>query len=113
MHSDTSITLVDSHQNVQSFTTLEQVIGYIRQHPRETFQIYASREAYESIRKQVWRKVNREDRASLDVIRKWKAQASSTSDLEDLNDTRERIFDRMTVRDRQLRYGGETYSSDM
>lgn len=53
MPSDTPITLVDGQQNAQSFTTLEQVIGYIRQHPHEAFQIYALREIYENIRKQV------------------------------------------------------------
>lgn len=111
MNIDNPITIVDSNQNVQSFATIERVIAYIRQHPRETFQIYALPECYHTIQKQVLSEENQEDYASLEVIRKWKGQISGWSDLDDLNEMRDRVCERIAEREKRLRYGGETFSS--
>jgi Cys-tRNA synthase (O-phospho-L-seryl-tRNA:Cys-tRNA synthase) len=109
---DHPMTLVDSHQHAQSFVTIHQAIASIRQHPHETFQIYALPEVYQTIQEQVLREENREDYASLAVIRKWKGQMSGWSELDDLNEMRDRVGARIAEREKRLCYGGETYSSN-
>jgi hypothetical protein len=111
MNIDNPITLVDSHQHAQSFATMEQVMAYIRQHPHETLQIYALPEVYQTIQEQVLREENREDYASLEAIRTWKRQISGWSELDDLNEMRDRVGERIAEREKRLRYGGETFSS--
>lgn len=112
MDIDTPITLVDSHQHARSFATIDRAIAYIRQHPHEPFQIYALPEVYQTIQEQVLQEENREDYASLAVIRKWKGQMSGWSELDDLNEMRDRVGERIAERKKRLCYGGETYSSD-
>jgi hypothetical protein len=110
MNIDTPITLVDSRQHAQPFATIEQVVSYMRQHPDATFQIYALPEVYDTIRKQFLREENRETCAYLGVIREWKRQISGWSELDDLNETRDRVGERIAKREKRLSYGGETFT---
>jgi Cys-tRNA synthase (O-phospho-L-seryl-tRNA:Cys-tRNA synthase) len=107
MNSDTPIIIVDSARHTQSFATVERVIAYIRQHPRETFEIYALPECYQTIQEQVLREENQEDYAALAGIHSWKGQMSGWSELDDLNEMREHICERIAAREKRLRYGGE------
>ena len=101
------ITVVDHNQQAQTFAALDEAVAYILCYPQATFTMYAPREAYDAIRKQVFERENHEDYDSIWNYRLMKGSVTSWSDIDDLNDMIDVVEERIHKREQRLSYGGE------
>ncbi|MDY0093722.1 MAG: hypothetical protein RBT80_13590 [Candidatus Vecturithrix sp.] len=103
-----TITLLDGNQQTQTFAALDDAIACITHEPRTTFTIYAPRNVYDAIAKQVFDQENREDYESIWGYRMKKMAMTCWSDLDDFNDLIDAAEERIRKRKQRLNYGGET-----
>lgn len=101
------LTIVDSNQQAQTFAAIGEAVTYILRHPQAMFTIYAPRDVYAAIRKQVFERENREDRDSIYNYRMMKGSVTSWGDIDDLNDMIDVVEERIRKREQRLSYGGE------
>ena len=76
-------------------------------HPQATFAVYAPRDVYVTIRKQVFERENREDYDSIYNYGTMKGSVTSWGDINDFDDMIEAIEERIRKREQRLSYGGE------
>lgn len=101
------ITVIDGNRQAQSFAALDAAVAHITHAPHETFTIYAPRDVYAAIRKQVVEQANREDYDSIYNYRMMKGSVTSWGDIDDLNDMIDAVEERIRKRERRLSYDGE------
>lgn len=102
------ITVVDGNQQAQTFVAIAEAVAHILRYPQATFTIFAPREAYDAIRKQVFERENHEDYDSIWNYRLMKGSVTSWSDIDDLNDMIDVVEERIHKREQRLSYGGVT-----
>ena len=101
------ITVIDGEQQTQTFAAISEAVAYILRSPQATFTIFAPREVYDAIRKQVFERENRGDYDSIYNYRMMKGSVTSWGDIDDLNDMIEVVEERIHKREQRLSYGGE------
>ena len=101
------ITVVDGNQQAQAFAAIAEAVAHILRYPQATFTIFAPREAYDAIRKQVFERENHEDYDSIWNYRMMKGSVTSWGDIDDLNDMIDVVEERIRKREQRLSYGGE------
>ena len=80
------ITVVDGNQQAQTFAAISEAVAYILRYPQAIFSIYAPRDMYVTIRKQVFERENREDYNSIYNYGTMKGSGSSWGDINDFDD---------------------------
>lgn len=110
---DPLITVCDDKQQRQTFAAIDDAVTYITRAPHATFRIYAPRNVYDAIAKQVFDQENSEDYASIWHYKLQKGSVTSWSDIDDLNDMIDHVEERLSKRKQRLIYGGESAKKNL